>query len=279
MEHDVFELFLRECKTQEKAADILKVSQSYISKMRSGERKICFDLAKKITDYLQKKLDVVISPEKLISRIEKNKKELSNSTLFYNIPIKFSPINLEIIKTSFDKNCPQSNEKIDLERFIIVDEFYYLISDEETYFHYLNSNKKIVKGCKICLQKLINMGLDKSIIAYISNTFDLIERTKIAQRVEGLAGNRRGKPLKKGLNVDNLPHLVLPRGVKTRDFAADLCGLGEGTYRKLKKIIEHDDEGLIDQVRCEEITPHAAYQKILTIEPKPSFSFPSSFNR
>lgn len=45
MEQDIYELFLRECKTQQKAGKEIKVSQSSISKMRSGERTIVFDKA------------------------------------------------------------------------------------------------------------------------------------------------------------------------------------------------------------------------------------------
>lgn len=279
MEHDTYELFLRECKTQQKASEEIKVSQSSISKMRSGERPIAFNTAERITSYLMKKTGLIISPESLITSIEKKKRKFSQSTLFNDLPIQISSIYLEKITNKFDEKSYLINPKKVPEKLIIIDEFYYLILDEETYFYYLKHNKKIVEGCKINLQELVNRGLNKSIIAYISEKFDLIERTKLAQRVENLAGNRRGKPSKKCSNVDNYPHLTLPSGVRARDFVAQFFGLGSAfSYRMLKRIISHGDEKLIGKVRHEEITPHAAYQSILNTQPKPSFSIRSLFN-
>lgn len=280
MEQDIYELFLRECKTQQKAGKEIKVSQSSISKMRSGERTIVFDKAKRITEYLRKKTGLVISPELLITPIEKKKRELSHSTLFNDLPIQISSIYLEKITNVFNKKYYPINQKNVSEKLIIIDEFYYLISDEETYFYHLNSNKKIVEGCKINLQELVNRSLNKSIITYIFEKFDLIERTKLAQRVESLCSNRRGKLSKKCSKVENSPHLVLPEGVKTREYVAQLFSIGsDHTYRTLKKIIAHNDKTLIEQVRREKITPHAAYQFILNTKPKPSFPFCSLFNR
>lgn len=126
---------------------------------------------------------------------------------------------------------------------------------------------------------MINLRLNSSVIICVRNVFDIIERIKIAQKVEDLSSNRRGKPSKKYVNVENSPHLVLPEGVKTREFVAQLFSIGsDHTYRTLKKIIVHNDEALIEQVRREEITPHAAYQQILKTEANSSFSCRSLFN-
>lgn len=280
MENKYLELFIKTCGSEKKSGEILKLTQQAISSMRCGRTKIHFKKAQSIADYLRIKSGLDISPEEIISPIEKRKRELSHSTLFYELPIQFSSINLELVKTIAFENYYHIDKKIDSERLIIIDEFYYLISDEETYFYYLNSNKKIVKGCKINLQKLVNRSLNKSIITYIFEKFDLIERTKFAQRVESLCSNRRGKLSKKCSKVENSPHLVLPEGVKTREYVAQLFSIGsDHTYRTLKKIIAHNDKTLIEQVRREKITPHAAYQQILNTEPKFSFSLCSLFNR
>ena len=78
--------------------------------------------------------------------------------------------------------------------------------------------------------------------------------------------------------MENSPHLVLPEGVKTREYVAQLFSIGsDHTYRTLKKIIEHNDAKLLEQVRQQKITPHAAYQSILNTQSKPSFSFSFSF--
>lgn len=280
MENKYFEIFIKTCGSEKKAGEILKISQQAISSIRCHRTKLNFKKAQLISNYLKIKLELDISPAELISFIDKKRHELSYSNLFYEIPIQFSPINLELVKTIYNNNYHPYEMKIDSKKLIIIDEYYYLISGEESFFSYLNSNKKIVEGCKINLQKLVKSGLNKSIIAYISKEFDLIERTKLAQRVQNLVGNRRGKPSKKCSNVDNYPHLTLPSGVRARDFVAQFFGLGSAfSYRMLKRIISHGDEKLIGKVRHEEITPHAAYQSILNTQPKPSFSLRSLFNR
>lgn len=71
MKEKIFELFLSECGTQKKAAKVLKISQSYFNKMRSGERTICPNKAKEITKYLYIKSNKNFSPEQLISSTEK----------------------------------------------------------------------------------------------------------------------------------------------------------------------------------------------------------------
>lgn len=140
MEHDIYELFLRECKTQQKAGNEIKISQSAISKMRSGERPIVFNTAERITRYLRKKIGLIISPESLITPVEKKKRELSQSTLFNDLPLQISSIYLEKITNVFDKTSYLINEKNNSEKLIIIDEFYYLISGEETYFYNLKNN-------------------------------------------------------------------------------------------------------------------------------------------
>lgn len=256
MEQDVFELFLRECKTQERAADILKVSQSYINKMRSGERNICPDNARKITDYLRIKLGKFFSHENLISPIEIKKQKLSSCFLFYDIPIKIFPINLELIRNTFDSIVYQNRENV-----IVIDEFNYLISGEETYFYYLNSSKKTVKVCKVYLQKFIDCGLNQLIINCVSDVFNIIERTKIAQRIESLKDKKVSK-------VNNYPPLILPAGIKTRDFVAQLFDLGSAfSYRILKKLIAYGNKELIKQVQEEKITLYAASQQIKSLKP------------
>ncbi len=82
-----------------------------------------------------------------------------------------------------------------------------------------------------------------------------------------MSGDRRENLFKKDAKVDNYPHIALPPGGKTRDFVAQLFGLGSAfSYRMLKRIIAYNDEELIEKVRREEITPHAAYRKIRFLE-------------
>ena len=249
MENKYFEIFIKTCGSEKKAGEILKISQQAISSIRCHRTKLNFKKAQLISNYLKIKLELDISPNELISFIDKKRHELSYSNLFYEIPIQFSPINLELVKTIYNNNYHPYEMKIDSKKLIIIDEYYYLISGEESFFSYLNSNKKIVEGCKINLQKLVKSGLNKSIIAYISKEFDLIERTKLAQRVQNLAGNRRGKPSKKCSNVENSPHLVLPEGVKTREFVAQFFSIGsDHTYRTLKRIIAYNDKTLTEPI-------------------------------
>ncbi len=153
MENKSLELFIKTCGFERKSGEVLNLTQQTISSMRCGRTKIHNKKAKAIVEYLRLTLGLVITPESLITLIEKKKREVSHSALFNNIPIQLSSIYLEKIINLFNKDTCQLNAKIYSEKLIIIDEFYYLISDEETYFYCLQNNKKIVKGCKIFLQE------------------------------------------------------------------------------------------------------------------------------
>lgn len=276
MHNNIFETFLKICGTERIAATLLGITQPHISQIRNGLRSLNFEKACLITDYLKEKINIDVNPIDMISTNKKNKFILSKNSLFSNIPITYGKIDLRKIIINKKNGLKKSKEK----KLIIIDEFNFLISGDETYFTYLNSNKKIVEGYKFHLQKLVDRGLDKSCIKYITKEFDLIERTKLAQRVKYLSGDRRENLFKKDAKVDNYPHIALPSGSKTRDFVAQLFGLGSAfSYRMLKRIISYRDEHLIEKVRQGEITPHAAYRSILNTKSKPSFSFRSLFNR
>ncbi|WP_218814499.1 helix-turn-helix domain-containing protein [Rickettsiella endosymbiont of Dermanyssus gallinae] len=171
MDNNTFELFIKTCGNERKAATLLGITQSHINQIRNGNRALGYEKAILISDYLKETINLEINPIDLISDSKKNKFILSQCSLFSSIPITYGKIDLRKIVVNNKYKFKKYKEKYT----IIIDEFNHLISGEETYFYYLNENKKVIDGYKFHLQKLVNQESRKTIRTYLVGEFDLIK--------------------------------------------------------------------------------------------------------
>ncbi len=128
-----------------------------------------------------------------------------------------------------------------------MDENYHLIYGLEAIEAAKKQGKKSVLAWRI---SLANLPHGKYETHHFKKTFHLFERTAIGIALEICLGERRGR-----LNVDNYPHLMFKKGIKTRNLITELLGFGSDyTYRQLKKILRHGSPTLINHVLEKKIT-------------------------
>lgn len=149
----------------------------------------------------------------------------------------------------------QKDLSVPNQRAICVDENHHLIYGLEAIEAAKKQGKKSILTWRI---SLVNLQNGKYETHYLKKAFDLMERTAIGIALDRHLGERRGRN-----NVHNSAHLFFGKGAKTRAITSNRLGLGSHfTYQQLKKILQHGNKELIEQVRQKKLTTHAAYQCI-----------------
>jgi hypothetical protein len=220
-------------------------------------------------------------PSEIALRIEaKSGKKISYKELIpwkakYHLELDVFPdslVELLLTRMTIDGEIPCFPDQKDLpvpnQRAICVDENHHLIYGLEAIEAAKKQGKKSVLAWRV---SLVNLQNGKYEIYHLKKAFDLIERTAIGIALDKCLGERRGRN-----NVHNSAHLLFSKGAKTRTITSNRLGLGSHfTYQQLKKILQHGDKELIQQVREKKLTPHAAYQRIknyhLQTSSNPSF--------
>src|ERR1700685_4173622 len=97
MEISIFESFIKQCGTVEKAAQVLGTSHQNVSSMRNGHTWVKYVYAQKIAKYLRETVEYQINPLDLISPLERN--ELKSLVFsFTHHPIKSMNISIRDVK-------------------------------------------------------------------------------------------------------------------------------------------------------------------------------------
>jgi plasmid maintenance system antidote protein VapI len=244
MQREKLENFIKHCGSVEKAAKIIQIKREQLSAIRNGRNQMEVGSALLIAEYLDKCMDIKVNFLDLLSPYKKNRLKRVRFNLNDSL-LTLSKMFLHDVK-HHTKTDWISEELSDLDkaRPIIVDEKNRLIGNHITYFLHIQNKKTTLPAWKVSLSYLISI-------------FDLIELGYIGISLENLIGNRQGRrtDLFKNKNQSEYElRLKLDEVTgRTDQFIANLLGLTRTQYRQLKKIILHESDELIEQVRNKEM--------------------------
>ena len=278
MEDNIFEIFIRECGTVEKAAEILGTSHQNVCSMRNGHTWAKFRFAKKIEKYLWEKLKYKIDPLDLMSPLDRIDLKSLSLPFMHHHPIKLMNVSITHVKCDFSVPSLIDRDQRPLNQFrpIIIDENQQLIANPSTYLVYQQQNKKTVPAWLISLPDLLTKKYE---LAVLVQTFLICERAAIGIATKKYLGNRQGprfhKPFRR--NFDEI------KG-RTDELIAALLGFGcKDSYRYAEKIqllgsselVKAVDEGKLRTSAAALLTrfTHTKQQKILTHDKKEISSF------
>ena len=278
MEDNIFEIFIRECGTVEKAAEILGTSHQNVCSMRNGHTWAKFRFAKKIEKYLWEKMKYKIDPLDLMSPLDRIDLKSLSLPFMHHHPIKLMNVSITHVKCDFSVPSLIDRDQRPLNQFrpIIIDENQQLIANPSTYLVYQQQNKKTVPAWLISLPDLLTKKYE---LAVLVQTFLICERAAIGIATKKYLGNRQGprfhKPFRR--NFDEI------KG-RTDELIAALLGFGcKDSYRYAEKIqllgsselVKAVDEGKLRTSAAALLTrfTHTKQQKILTHDKKEISSF------
>ena len=278
MEDNIFEIFIRDCGTVEKAAEILGTSHQNVCSMRNGHTWAKFRFAKKIEKYLWEKMKYKIDPLDLMSPLDRIDLKSLSLPFMHHHPIKLMNVSITHVKCDFSVPSLIDRDQRPLNQFrpIIIDENQQLIANPSTYLVYQQQNKKTVPAWLISLPDLLTKKYE---LAVLVQTFLICERAAIGIATKKYLGNRQGprfhKPFRR--NFDEI------KG-RTDELIAALLGFGcKDSYRYAEKIqllgsselVKAVDEGKLRTSAAALLTrfTHTKQQKILTHDKKEISSF------
>ena len=254
MQREKLEDFIKHCASVEKAAKIIQITRGKLSAIRNGRNQMEVGSALLIAEYLDKCMGIKVNFLDLLSPYEKNRLKQVRFNLNDSLLI-VSKMFLHNVK-HHTKTDWISEELSDLDkaRPIIVDENNQLIGNHITYFLHIQNQKTTIPAWKISLSDLMRGNYDAS---YLISIFDVIERGYIGIGLENFIGNRQGRrtDLFKNKNQSEYELRLKLDNVtgRTDQFIANLLSLTRTQYRQLRKIIRHESDKLIEQVRNKEI--------------------------
>jgi hypothetical protein len=283
MENNIFEIFIRDCGTVEKAAEILGTSHQNLCSMRNGHTWAKFKFAKKIEKYLWEKLKYKIDPLDLISPLDRiDLKSLSQP--FMHHPIKLMNVSITHVKCDFSAPSLIHRDQRPLNQFrpIIIDENQQLIANPSTYLVYQKQNKKTVPAWLFSLPDLLTKKYE---LVVLVQTFLICERAAIGIAAKKCLGNRQGprfhKPIRR--NFDEITG-------RTDELISSLLGFGcKDSYRHTEKIqlfgstelIQSVNEGTLKISAAAQLTRfnHKQQREILALNKKEILNYVYTLKR
>ena len=138
MEDNIFEIFIRDCGTVEKAAEILGTSHQNVCSMRNGHTWAKFRFAKKIEKYLWEKMKYKIDPLDLMSPLDRIDLKSLSLPFMHHHPIKLMNVSITHVKCDFSVPSLIDRDQRPLNQFrpIIIDENQQLLANPSTYLVY-----------------------------------------------------------------------------------------------------------------------------------------------
>ena len=284
MEDNIFEIFIRDCGTVEKAAEILGTSHQNVCSMRNGHTWAKFRFAKKIEKYLWEKMKYKIDPLDLMSPLDRIDLKSLSLPFMHHHPIKLMNVSITHVKCDFSVPSLIDRDQRPLNQFrpIIIDENQQLIANPSTYLVYQQQNKKTVPAWLISLPDLLTKKYE---LAVLVQTFLICERAAIGIAAKKCLGNRQGPRFHKTFrrNFDEI------KG-RTDELIAAKLGFGcKDSYRHAEKIqlfgttelIQSVNEGTLKISAAAQLTRfnHKQQREILALNKKEILNYVYTLKR